>query len=101
MYVPLFDGTNYHVWKDGLDTFMKAMKCYPPIENDPPVIGAASVMQATIDKFNEMDQQVQGIIHLHIGASYKSHLKATAKLTITELKTVFGTPGHIGALVEL
>ncbi|KIM50539.1 hypothetical protein SCLCIDRAFT_34189 [Scleroderma citrinum Foug A] len=48
-----------------------------------------------------MDQQVQGIIQLCIGASYKSHLKATAKLTIAKLKTVFGTPGHIGGLVEL
>ena len=101
MYVPLFDGTNYQAWKDGLDAFTKAMKCYPPIENDPPVVGANNATQATVDKFNEMDQQVQGIIQLRIGASYKSHLKATAKLTIAELKTVFGTPGRIGALVEL
>lgn len=53
------------------------------------------------DKFNEMDQQVQGIIQLCIDTSYKSHLKTMAKLTIAELKMVFGTPGHIGALVEL
>lgn len=101
MYAPLFNGTNYQVWKDGLDAFTKAMKCYPPIKNDPPVVSTNNATQATIDKFNEIDQQVQGIIQLHIGASYKSHLKATAKLTIAELKMVFRTPGHIGALVEL
>ena len=101
MYIPLFDGTNYQAWKDGLDAFTKAMKCYPPIENDPPVVGTNNATQATIDKFNEMDQQVQGIIQLCIGASYKSHLKATAKLTIAKLKTVFRTPGQIGTLVEL
>ena len=101
MYIPLFNGTNYQAWKDGLDAFTKTMKCYPPIENNPPVVGTNNATQATIDKFNEMDQQVQGIIQLRIGASYKSHLKATAKLTIAELKTVFRTPGCIGALVEL
>ena len=101
MYVPLFDGTNYQAWKDGLDAFTKVMKCYPPIKNDPPVVGTNNATQATVDKFNEMDQQVQGIIQLRIGASYKSHLKATAKLTIAKLKTIFGTPGRIGALVKL
>ena len=42
MYVPLFDGTNYQAWKDGLDAFTKAMKCYPP------VVGVSNATQATV-----------------------------------------------------
>ncbi|KIM65637.1 hypothetical protein SCLCIDRAFT_22534 [Scleroderma citrinum Foug A] len=101
LYVPIFDGTNFDAWKDGLDAFTMAMKCHCPVSEDPPVLNATGTNQAEVDKFNELDQQVKGIIQLCIGASYKSHMKDTAKLSIKELKDIFGTPGHIGALVEL
>jgi len=44
---------------------------------------------------------MRGMIHLRLGATYQSHVKASAKLTLTALKTAFGTPGRVGALVEM
>jgi len=41
------------------------------------------------------------MIHLRLGATYLSHVKATAKLTLTALQTTFGTPGRVGALIEM
>jgi len=94
-YVPIFNGTNYKEWYDKLEAFAMAMKCNGPMTEDPPV-GAADLAA-----FNIIDRQMRGMIRLRLGATYQSHVKATAKLTLVTLKTTFGTPGRVGALVEM
>jgi len=94
-YVPIFDGTNYKEWYDKLEVFAMAMKCDGPMTEDPPA-GAADLAA-----FNIIDRQLRGMICLRLGATYLSHVKATAKLTLMALKTTFGTPGRVGALVEM
>src|SRR5437899_8309315 len=100
LYVPIFNGTNYQEWYEKLEAFTMAMKWYKAVTNDPPVVGAGPpvVAQADLDKFNKMDQQVRGFMRLRLGASYQSHMLATAKLSLAALKAAFGTPGRIGAL---
>jgi len=41
------------------------------------------------------------MIHLRLGATYQSHVTATAQETLKALRTTFGTPGRVGALVEM
>ena len=94
-YVPVFDGTNYKEWYDKLEAFAMAMKCNGPMTKDPPA-GAADLAA-----FNIIDRQLQGMICLRLGATYQSHVGITAKCTWTTLKTTFGTPGRVGALVEM
>jgi len=94
-YVPVFDGTNYKEWYDKLEVFAMAMKCNGPMTKDPPA-GAADLAA-----FNIIDRQLQGMICLHLGATYQSHVGITAKRTWTTLKTTFGTPGRVGALEEM
>jgi len=94
-YVPIFDGTNYKEWYDKLEAFAMAMKCDSPMTKDPPA-GAADLAA-----FNIIDQQLQGMIRLGLGATYQSHIGITAKHTLTTLKTTFGTPERVGALVEM
>jgi len=94
-YVPIFDGTNYKEWYDKLEAFAMAMKCNGPMTEDPPA-GTADLAA-----FNIIDRQMQGMIRLCLGATYQSHVKTTAKLTLAALKTAFGTPGQVGALVEM
>jgi len=94
-YVPIFDGTNYKEWYDKLEVFAMVMKCNGPMTEDQPADAAA------LAAFNIIDRQMQGMIRLRLGATYQSHVKATAKLTLTALKTAFGTPGRVGALVEM
>jgi len=94
-YVLIFDGTNYKEWYDKLEVFAMAMKCDGPMTEDPPA-GAADLAA-----FNIIDRQLRGMIRLRLGATYLSHVKANAKLTLTALKTTFGTPGRVGALVEM
>jgi len=94
-YVPIFDGTNYKEWYDKLEAFAMAMKCDGPMTKDLPA-GAADLAA-----FNIIDRQLRGMIRLRLGATYLSHVKATAKLTLTALKTTFGTPGRVGAHVEM
>ena len=72
-----------------------AMKCDGPMTEDQPADAAA------LAAFNIIDRQMRGMICLRLGAMYQSHVKATAKLTLAALKTAFGTPGQVGALVEM
>jgi len=94
-YVLIFDGTNYKEWYDKLEAFAMAMKCDGPMTEDPPA-GTADLAA-----FNIIDRQMRGMICLRLGATYQSHVKATAKLTLAALKTAFGTPGRVGALIEM
>ena len=95
-YVPIFDGTNYKEWYDKLEAFAMAMKCDGPMSTD-----RATVPAADRDAFDVIDRQMRGMIHLHLRATYQSHVGATARATLTALKTAFGTPGRVGVLVEL
>ena len=56
---------------------------------------------ADLAAFNIIDRQLRGMICLHLGATYQSHVGITAKRTLTTLKNTFGTPGRVGALVEM
>ena len=94
-YVLIFDGTNFKDWYDRLEAFAMAMKCNSPMTKDPPAAAA------DLAAFSIVDQQMRGMIWLRLGAMYQSHMKATAKLTLEALKTTFGTPGKVGALVEM
>ena len=94
-YVLIFDGTNYKEWYDKLEAFAMAMKCDGPMTEDPPAAAA------DLAAFNIIDRQMRGMIHLHLGAMYQSHVGATAKETLMTLKTTFGTPGRVGALIEM
>ena len=40
-------------------------------------------------------------MHLRLGVTYQSHIGITDKHTLTTLKTTFGTPGRVGALIEM
>ena len=94
-YVPIFNGTNFKDWYDRLEAFAMAMKCDGPMTEDP--LAAAADLVA----FNIIDWQMRGMIRLRLGASYQSHVTATAKGTLAALKTTFGTPGRVGMLVEM
>jgi len=94
-YVPIFDGTNYKEWYNKLEVFAMAMKCDGLMTEDP------AAAAADLAAFNIIDRQLRGMICLRLGATYQSHVGITAKRTLTTLKTTFGTPGRVGALVEM
>ena len=94
-YVLIFDGTNFKDWYDKLEVFAIVMKCEDPMTEDPPAVAA------DLAAFRIIHPQMRGMIRLRLGATYQSHVGNTAKVTLATLKTTFGTPRKVGALVEM
>ena len=94
--IPLFNGVDYHAWKERMTDFLGSQHLLGYVTSAHPCPAAANlvvvmvVKQAAMADWDEVDLKVKSLIALRLSPSLHTHLDMTSQATWDSLETTFG-----------
>ena len=100
--VPIFAGVNFRTWQQQMGDFLHFQRLWRivsgaatrPVRNTPADLLAQNA-------WDEVNEQAQGILGLHLSPNLHTHLGATSALSWTALDNAFGQPGIATVYADL
>ena len=93
--VPLFNGADYHAWKERMGDFLGFINGNWPRPQAADPANPMVAKQAAIDVWMDNDLQVKSLIALRLSPNLHTHLGTTAQDTWESLENTFGVSHFI------